>query len=89
MRTAGIQTVEGDRILFEDMADEHLANWIYHAEKYLPERFDDEFRGLLRAEAKRRELPDEFINKADGSFMRGDIRVRFDARYGKYVEVQQ
>ena len=85
----GIETVEGDRITFSDLTDGHLANWIFHAEKCLPERFTDTFRGQLRDEASRRNLSAAFIDAADGSFMRGDIKLKFDVRYMKYVEVQE
>lgn len=89
MKTLGVETVDGAQIEFADMGDEHLANWIFHAEKHEPYNYDDHFRSQLRAEAQRRGISDETIAKADGSFMRGDVRIKFDKRYGKYVEVQE
>lgn len=89
MKALGVETVDGNQIEFSDMGEEHLANWIFHAEKHEPYNYDDHFRGLLRAEAKRRGISDEILNRADGSFTRDGVRVKFDKRYGKYVEVQE
>jgi hypothetical protein len=88
MGAVGIRTVNGSMILLEDLSDEHLANWIFHAEKYMAWQYDDEFRGQLRDEAKRRGLSDEFLDKADGSFTRGNKRFKLDKDTGRYEEVK-
>ena len=88
MYTHGVETVDGRKILFEDMTDEHLANWIYHAEVYMPLSCSDNTRQILRREAERRKLSKEFIDKADGSFTARDgRRMRFDKVAKMYVEV--
>jgi hypothetical protein len=84
---ASVETADGRRIKIVHLTDEHLANWIYHVEKYQPYNYDDDFRELLRAEAERRGLSKKFLDAADGSFVRDGKRLRFDGVAGRYVEV--